>query len=113
MTNSVGSTKDLNPRTLRRVNFTRPLPARPAGKSPVPWLLQEEVADGEETVGRGAMREHDRQRRQRIERKVAVDVVDLAGIDVLRLERLEYLGIEALAVAAGHRSVFDDDVRRL
>src|ERR1022692_1546873 len=39
MTNSVGSTKDLNPRTLRRVNFTRPLPARPAGKSPAPHFL--------------------------------------------------------------------------
>src|SRR4029077_8995115 len=48
-----------------------------------------------------------------VARELAQDEIDLAGVDVFRLELRIDLPVPGLAVWAGERRVFDDDVRRL
>src|ERR1017187_1970108 len=59
------------------------------------------------------MREHQRRARQIVEREIAQDVADLAGVDVALLKFRECSLLEMRAVRAGHRGIFDDGDRRL
>ena len=61
----------------------------------------------------GAMREHEDRARQIVEREIAQDIADLAGIDVALLDFRECGLLEMRAVRASHRGIFDDGDRRL
>jgi hypothetical protein len=61
----------------------------------------------------GAARQHEPRCRERIERELARDEADLAGIDVFGLERRPGLDVEIHAVMAGERGVLDHRDRRV
>jgi hypothetical protein len=78
-------------------------PARPGvlDEGPVVLLAEQAVDDREEFRRRRAARRHDRRQRQLVERELAEDEMDLAGVDVLRLQRVEGFLVELSAMAAG------------
>src|SRR5450759_1848512 len=83
---------------------------------PLPLLAEQRVDHGiifVLVVLGGAMREHERRARQIVEREIAQDVADLAGVDVALLKFRECRLLEMRAVRAGHRGIFDDGDRRL
>ena len=82
-------------------------------EGPLALVVEEEVDNRELTVGGRAAGDHDGGGGQRIERILAEQEAHLAGVDVLLFERIEDLGVEALAVRAGHGGVLDDHVRRV
>ena len=79
---------------------------------PVLLLLEQDLDHRIVFVLGQAARERESAGRDRIERELAQDVARLAGVDVFLLEVRIDRGVEAGAMAAGHRGVFDDGDRR-
>src|SRR5581483_8060026 len=78
---------------------------------PVGLRTEQEIDDGKIFAGVAvgdAARQHRTGRRLDVERELTEDVTDLAGVDELRLDLREYVGVEGRAVRAGHRGVFGD-----
>src|SRR6266700_5423670 len=85
---------------------------RIASERPLLLRLEQRVDDVVIFVAR-APRQHEARRRQRVERELAQDVADLAGVDVFRFQRRIDFDGEIRAMAAGHRRIFDQRNRRL
>ena len=78
-------------------------------------LLEQHGDEGEVFVFRGATGQHEGGERSGVlrEGEFAQHEIDLAGVDILGLDRLEGVFVEVCAMRAGHRHVFDHLDRRI
>jgi hypothetical protein len=85
---------------------------RVAGEGPFFLALEQEIDQREVTVRLGATRQHGGSQPGLVEGKIAGDVTDLAGIDIIRLQLGKGFPLELGAMRAGQREIFDDGHRR-